>query len=217
MFTTAKNMDWHNILTISLTDNFNLCIQAGVRFFVLAVLVLAFILIRLLIYKDTIFPDEIELNINLGGIGSVKIKQDREVAQIAHRAWTEFVTRKAGLEFDPEHDVIVDIYNSWYQLFDRIRALIREIPAHRVKCQNTQNLVKVLVDSLNKGLRPHLTKWQAKFRRWYDNEMVKEENMGKTPQEIQKLYPLYDDLAKDLVIINQQIISYTNEIKKLVR
>lgn len=209
-------MDWHQILTISLTEKFSLNIQIGVLLILIAAIALIVLfIVKVFFYKGHIFSAEVELSINLGGIGNVKIKQNKEVAQIAHKAWTEFVTRKAGLEFDPEHDVIVDIYNSWYQLFERIRALIKDIPANNVKNKNTQALVKVLVDSLNNGLRPHLTKWQAKFRRWYEEELRKPENRTKTPQEIQKLYPFYDELIRDLILINQQVISYTNEIKKI--
>tara|TARA_Y100000310_G_C20684535_1_gene818117 strand:- start:3003 stop:3389 length:387 start_codon:yes stop_codon:yes gene_type:complete len=114
-----------------------------------------------------LFFEETELNITLGGIGSVKIKPSHEVAQIAHKAWSELITRKAGLQFEPENDVVVEVYNSWYQLFSEMRSLIKEIPASHLKRSETKKLVNLLVDSLNKGMRPHLTKWQAKFRRWY--------------------------------------------------
>jgi len=210
-------MNWHQILTISITDKYALSIEAGITLIILVAIAAAFIAIRLFINNDHIFSTEIELNINLGGIGGIKIKQNVEVAQIAHKAWTEFITRKAGLEFDPEHDIIVEVYNSWKELFERVRSLIKDIPASRIKKENTQKLVSLLVDSLNKGLRPHLTKWQAKFRRWYDAEVLKDENNDKTPQEIQKTYPHYDELIRDLMIINQQVISYTNELKKLTQ
>ncbi len=83
--------------------------------------------------------------------------------------------------------------------------------------KNTKILVNLLVDALNKGLRPHLTKWQGRFRRWYENELTKEINKNKTPQEIQKAYPHYDELITDLMVINQQMIVYTNELKKLIK
>lgn len=211
-------MNWHQILTISITDKYALSIEAGFTLLVILVaVIISFAIVQLFIKKDHFFSTEVELNINLGGIGGVKIKQNAEVAQIAHKAWTEFITRKAGLEFDPEHDVIVEVYNSWKELFERVRSLIKDIPASRIKKENTQKLVNLLVDSLNKGLRPHLTKWQAKFRRWYESEIIKNENKDKTPQEIQKNYPHYDELIRDLILINQQIISYTNELKKLTQ
>ena len=40
---------------------------------------------------------------------------DDEVARIAHQAWAELVTRKAGIQVDDD-DVIVEVYDSWYRL-----------------------------------------------------------------------------------------------------
>ena len=42
------------------------------------------------------FSPEIELNVPLGGLGSISIKTDYAVAQIAYTAWAELITRKAG-------------------------------------------------------------------------------------------------------------------------
>ncbi|EKD94413.1 MAG: hypothetical protein ACD_26C00063G0001, partial [uncultured bacterium] len=83
------------------------------------------------------------------------------------------------------------------------------------KEKNTQILVDLLIDSLNKGLRPHLTEWQAKFRKWYTIELEDKQNKTKTPQDIQKKYPQYKKLIFDLVKVNKQMVAYTNEIKKL--
>ena len=208
-------MNWNKLLHIWLSDHFSLNIEVGV--FLIAILAVVTILIFVLRWamdKSFIFG-ETELNISLGGIGSVKIKPSYEVAQIAHKAWTELVTRKAGLIFEPEHDVVVEVYNSWHQLFSEIRLMIRGIPANQLKNKDTKQLVEVLVKSLNLGMRPHLTKWQAKFRRWYERESKKTENASKSPQDIQKNYPHYGELIADLVQINGQLIEYTEELKKL--
>jgi hypothetical protein len=78
-------------------------------------------------------------------------------------------------------------------------------------------LLKVLIGALNKGLRPHLTKWQAKFRKWYDWRLEQEkENKGNlTPRELQREYPYYDQLKNDLKAINSELIQYVNELEKL--
>lgn len=207
-------MNWKDILKVYLTDNWSLNIEFGS---IILIIIGGFIIVAFLIFfskKNWNFRHDVELNVSLGGIGGVKIKPNHELEQIAHKAWTELITRKAGLQFDLEHDLIVEVYKSWYVLFGEIRNLVKEIPANQIKDENTQKLVNLLVDSLNKGLRPHLTKWQAKFRKWYDYEINKHED--KAPQEIQKLYPLYNDLVHDLIIINQQMVSYTNELKKLI-
>lgn len=209
-------MAWKELLHIWLSDNLSLNIEVGIALLVVFAVGIVLILFLKWMMGNGLVFGETELNITLGGIGSVKIKPSHEVAQVAHKAWSELITRKAGLQFELEHDVIVEVYNSWYKLFGEMRSLIKEIPASHLKKGNTKKLVDLLVDSLNKGMRPHLTKWQAKFRRWYDAELKKELNANKTPQEIQKQYPHYADLVGELTLINQQIVAYTAEIKKLI-
>ncbi len=206
-----------NLLHVWLSNNLTLHVEIGITAFVLLLL---FVMVALVIkYRpgNGLFYHGVEeLNISLGGQHSIKIKPNHEVAQIAHKAWAELVTRKAGLMFDPDHDVIVEVYSSWYELFKEMRALIKDIDASRLKNADTLKLVNLLVDSLNKGVRPHLTKWQAKFRKWYTAELEKDRDNKKSPQEIQKGYPHYDEMVKELKEVNQQFVSYANEIKKLI-
>ncbi len=206
-------MNLKDIIKIYLSDNYSLNIEIGPIILVIIVILIVVLLFKLL-FKKNWGRHDIELNVSLGGIGGVKIKPNHDVEQITHKAWTELITRKAGLSYDLENDVLVEVYNSWYVLFGEIRHLVKEIPANQIKNEDTKKLVNLLVDSLNKGLRPHLTKWQAKFRRWYENEI--KNHADKTPQEIQRMYPLYNDLISDLLIINKQMVSYTNELKKLI-
>ncbi|MFH0776459.1 MAG: hypothetical protein V1936_02500 [Patescibacteria group bacterium] len=160
------------------------------------------------------FTSEVELTLPMG-LGNLKIKATHEVVQIAHQAWTELITRKAGLLFDPEHDVIVEVYNSWYELFRITRNLIKEIPVRKIKDKNTKLLTDTLIKVLNDGMRPHLTKWQARFRRWYEHEMKKEKNTDRAPQDVQREYPHYQDLIRNLTAINKTLVEYTNELKKI--
>lgn len=123
-------------------------------------------------------------------------------------------TRKAALLFDDENDVIVEVYNSWYELFGRMRDLVKEIPAQKLRSsRDTRELVRLLVDALNKGLRPHLTKWDARFRRWYDLEL--NTKVGVSPQVIQRQFPEYVALVKGLKTVNQQIVEYAEVLRRV--
>jgi hypothetical protein len=208
-------MNFREIIKIYISDNYSLNVEFGIVTLGLIVLVIFIIFIKTLTGKKKIFlKNDIELNIGLGGIGNLKIKPNYAVEQIVHKAWTELITRKAGLQIDPENDVIVEVYNSWYVLFGEMRSLIKEIPANKIQNKETQKVVNLLIDSLNQGLRPHLTKWQAKFRKWYEYKLGL--NQDESPQQIQKQYPQYDELMRDLILINQQLVSYTNELKKII-
>ena len=156
-----------------------------------------------------------ELNIEIGKIGKVKIEVNNEVAKIAHKTWVEIMTRKVGLKFEEDKDVIVEVYNSWYQLFSIIRELLKEVEPDK-KDKNFEKLENILISTLNEGLRPHLTRWQAKFRRWYDKEILKEENEQLTPQEIQKKYIYYNELIEDLKKTNEKMLGFSQELKKLI-
>jgi len=158
----------------------------------------------------------VELKIKLGNVGTVKIKPNNQVRQIAHKAWVELVTRKAGIPVDRENDVISDVYASWYELFKEIRLLAREVPANKLTDPDTKKLVDILIQTLNKGLRPHLTQWQAKYKRWYNSAVDSDKKSALTPQDIQKNYPKYDDLVDDMLKVNKFLVDYAVELKKLL-
>ena len=111
------------------------------------------------------------------GIGKniVTIKPNVDDMQIAYKIWVELSTRKIGLEIDFEHDVIEEIYDSWYEFFSVTRELIKNIPISKIRRDSsTKELVTLSIAILNEGVRPHLTKWQARFRRWYKAEVAKD-------------------------------------------
>jgi hypothetical protein len=202
-----------NILTIGFKDG-SLVITIG--YFLLALVALTLFLLLFWRRIASHFKSDVELEIKLGGIGKVTIKPNHQVKQVAHQAWVELNTRKAGLPIDEKNDVISDIYKSWYQLFGEIRTLTRNIPAAKLNDPNTRRLVELLIDTLNNGLRPHLTKWRAKYEWWYEKAVTKSKEEELTPQDIQSQYPEYKDLVEDMLKINKQLVQYTKEIKKLV-
>lgn len=147
-----------------------------------------------------------------------KVKRNTENLFIANRIYLELVTRKAALPFDEENDVIVEVYDSWYTLFTTIREEIKNVPGEYLTSHNpTEELIGLTVNILNDGLRNHLTKYQAKFRKWYGIESEKAENSVLSPQELQKKYSEYDYLTTDLKAVNTILISYADELKKLIK
>lgn len=157
----------------------------------------------------------VELDFKFGGLGSAKFKPNYNDIQIAHKIWTELVTRKAAIKIDPEHDVIAEVYDSWYALFGRIRQLVADVPAELLRREeSTRILVQIATDSLNLGLRPHLTIWQAMYRNWYQNQT--EALKSSSPQEVQRRFPEYDALIADMVRVNDELIDYAEQLRKIV-
>lgn len=190
-------------------------VSVSVNLFALIVFLLVFFGLSLLIKKYVgkaskkyIDIDEIKLGI---GQSSVTVKYNRKDREIAYKLWVELNTRSIGLEFDEESDVITEVYDSWYKCFSITRELLKEIPMNRLN--SSLQLIELIVDILNKGLRPHLTRFQADFRRWYTLEKTKQPNIS--PQELQRMYQNYEELVKDLKNANHHMIEYKNLLRKI--
>lgn len=196
-----------NWYTLSLTFNWGLVLGVILIGVVVSFLWKKFLNISM---KKSVEVEEIAL-----GIGSNKmtLKFNKKDQEIAYKLWVEINTRKIGLAFDPEYDVITEVYDSWYRFFGIARDLMKDIPPE--KLEEAASLVELTGNVLNEGLRPHLTRWQAKFRKWYEGNKDLDEYKEKTPQEIQKLYPLYDELEKDLVETNRHMIEYKKLLKQI--
>ena len=66
-------------------------------------------------------------------------------------------------------------------------------------------------------MRPHLTEYQAKFRKWLEAE--KEDPINKTlsPQDLQKKYPDFDNLVASMKLVNITLTDYAVQLDKLIK
>lgn len=159
-----------------------------------------------LIGRRSISVDQASIGI---GNSSIMLKLNKKDQEIAYKLWVELSTRKIGLPYDEENDVIVEVYDSWYSFFKIARDLLKDIPAERLAYSG--ELVELTQKVLNDGLRPHLTRWQARYRKWEKQASEKEG----TPQDIQKCYPEYAELIQDLRNTNQKMINYKDLMYKI--
>ena len=94
------------------------------------------------------------------------------------------------------------------------------ISISQIENTSTRAIVNLSIDVLNDGLRPHLTKWQARFRRWYDRELKKyDEDLSSSVldlQEIQKSFPAYSELKTDMERVNKSLMNYRKKMQQLV-
>ena len=150
------------------------------------------------------------------GSGKLRFKPNITDRQVAYSICVELSTRKIGLPIDVEHDVIAEIYDSWYSFFGVTRDLIKSIPVNKVRTDSTQKIISLSINVLNEGLRPHLTKWQARFRHWYEAELEKKVDVLIDPQEIQKKFPNFNELKTDIEKVNLNLINYRKKMQQLV-
>jgi hypothetical protein len=164
-------------------------------------------------FASALVIDEAEIGI---GNQKIKVRPSHEDRQIAYKLWVEMATRKIGMPVDAEHDVIVDVYSSWYEFFRVARELLKTVPVEKLRrSEDTRKLVNMAVEVLNDQLRPHLTRWQATYRRWYESECRKSDCVDLGPQKIQKRFPERDVLLADLLATNARLMKYRDVLHDL--
>ncbi len=152
------------------------------------------------------------------GLGDQKItlRPNDTDRQIAYRIWVELSTRKVGIPIDLDDDVIVEIYDSWYAFFGITRELIKDVPVSKFRRPDTEKIIRLSMEVLNLGVRPHLTKWQARFRRWYEYAMQDSKNRAAAPQEVQTEFPKFEELKADMLLVNTALINYRAKLYTIV-
>lgn len=161
-----------------------------------------------------------EMEVEISGSPKLKykVKRNSDNLYIANRIHIELTTRKAAIPIDEKNDFIIEIYDSWYKLFNNIRDEIKTVPGNYLKDHDpTTALIGLTKKILNNALRPHLTEYQVKFRKWYDKAEKLEENKDITPQEIQAKYADFDNLVESMKDVNKTLMDYANELDKLVK
>ncbi len=143
-----------------------------------------------------------------------EITPNDETAQVAHQAYVELVTRKAALPFDEQHDAVSEVYDSWYALFGELRKLARTISAREVRDETALcSLLDLLTDVLNKGLRPHLTRWQGPYRAWLRAKRAEEPALSESI--LQREFPEYEALVTSLKATNAMLEELTRKLGQL--
>lgn len=211
----VASQDATTLFAVSIGDGLSISVDVhGVLWLGFVVLLAIFVVVR---YHSFNWFESYEIDEAEFGFGDQKIKVRPNTldAQIAFSIWVELSTRKIGLPISEEDDVISEVYDSWYSFFGVTRSMIKEIPVTKARRKDTEAIIKLSIDVLNKGLRPHLTKWQAKYRKWFTREVESEENEDLSPQEIQRQYPEHQKLMADLLAVNKTLIKYRKQMYRL--
>ncbi|WP_127523605.1 hypothetical protein [Mesorhizobium sp. Z1-4] len=215
---SAKNaVEITDYFRIALDQSFGLTLHVNA---VSALIALALIALLFLVWRFVQNQSLADFEIDEAEFGlgdqKVKLRANDLDRTVAYRIWVELSTRKIGLEIDIEDDVIDEIYESWYQFFSVTRDLIKDVPVSKLRRSSTRKIVQLSIEVLNQGLRPHLTRWQARFRRWYAHQIKKDSEAAFHPQEIQKKFPDYQDLVNDMLDVNKKLIAYREKMFELV-
>lgn len=208
-----------NLIELTLDDTLNFQFHADSLVVGGIGVILAVIFLSRLIGVPRRFWKTFEINEAEFGLGDQKIKLNPNVTdqQIAYKIWVELSTRKIGIPIDTANDVISEIYDSWFNFFSVTRELIKDVPVQKFHRKDTEQIVRLSIEVLNQGIRPHLTQWQARFRRWYENQLKIEVNADVHPQDIQRKFPQFSDLERDLLEVNQHLINYRQKMYEIIK
>ncbi len=134
---------------------------------------------------------------------------------VAWKLYVQLATRKAALPFDDNYDLISDVYDSLFAIFGVTRELLLELPPHEF--EREESVAPLLLRVTNDGLRPHLTRWQSDFRRWWEEALKAASNQEKSPQEVQRQYPHYAELVSDLKRTNTELSKLADDLLMIAR
>jgi hypothetical protein len=211
-------------LSIELLDKF---IQIHISYLWVVVIIIGVVILFFCRWKKHVFQTLVPVNVGLkiGGIDiSYKIFRNEQTMYIAHRIYLELMTRIAAHRVDPKNDMIIEIYDSWYDLFKAIRSEIKDVPGKNLyysstKCEEITNLA---LDVLNAVIRPHLTAYQADFRAWWDvriNMQIKAKSDNvisfESPKLIQAEYEKYKEIIEDIQRVNDILIDFAAQLYKI--
>jgi len=156
-------------------------------------------------------------DVNLNAIGglSFSIKANKTDRETAWRIYTQLKTRVASVKFNPSYDSVVLVNKSLYEAFKLIREEVSNIPLNRVRTKKDDAIVDFYMNILNEGIRPYLSKWHLPISSWVESN--KEKNSGKSITEIEKTFPKYEDLIKDIESMNGRLEKITVELLKIVK
>ncbi|MGN0925144.1 hypothetical protein [Ectopseudomonas mendocina] len=204
-------------LKLLINSDLQLSLEVSPWIFGSLLLILAFFLMYKY-YGSNVRGRDFEIDEAEFGIGDQKIKLKPNVIdkQIAYKIWVELSTRKIGLEIDLEDDVISEVYDSWFSFFSVTRELIKDVPVSKFQRKETEKIIRLSIDVLNQGLRPHLTKWQARYRRWYERKLNESTNNDIEPQALQKTYPKFNELSADLLSVNKRLRIYRERMYSVI-
>ena len=142
-----------HILNIELTNKPSIIIESN--WYILIVffsLIIASYVIKKRFFKYRTESDIKPVELTIGfGTSSIKynIERNYENLEITHRIYIELITRKAAMPIDNENDVINEIYDSWYSLFQITRNEIKNLSGGALQnYKKAEELIIMVTDIL---------------------------------------------------------------------
>ena len=134
--------------------------------------------------------------------------------QLAYTFFMDMTNRKVALPIDWKDDTLSDVYASWKRFFDNSVSLLKNFPVEQAT--ESRPIIHLLQEILHQVLRPHLTRWQAAYRRWYETNHTRKELRNLRPQEVQRHFPDFAALRNDFEATQGKVRNYAQRLEGLI-
>lgn len=144
------------------------------------------------------------------------LEVDKNDIKVAWNVFCEMQTRVGIVSFKEEEDIIHICFESWYNLFKVVRNNLKDlnIPLKKGKTnETTKNLDEILFKLLNDHIRPFLRKWHYEYHSYWETNYTTDKN----PIEVQKKYPNYQELIKDIKLLEKKLKEILDALEIIVR
>ena len=104
---------WRDVFNLRV-EGWGLDVHVGIIFAIVVAVLIAF---GALAHRSAARWRLTQADFTFAGCATVTMCPTDDVVGLAHQAWVEITTRKAAIPFNEDYDVVTEIYDSWYELF----------------------------------------------------------------------------------------------------
>lgn len=140
------------------------------------------------------------------GLGSAEWRSDPTERKAAWSLYVELVTRVSVQPLPSEEGSIREALSSLYSLFDSTREILKAAGPD-VGAAGLNSVGGIAILTLNKGLRPFLTKWHVALKDW---ESTKPE--GASIIQHEAAWPHADQCRADLATVRLELEKYSEAL-----
>jgi hypothetical protein len=152
-----------------------------------------------------------EVNVNIPfGIGSLKLNVDSATEKAAWLLYVELKTRIATQALDSNDGLLREALTSLYKIFEISRQILKD--AGPDIGMEDDSVGGIVMNVLNKGLRPFTAKWHPELEKW---ESERPENKSKKAHEEE--WTRKDEMRQQLNDLRTDLIKYAEELGKIAK
>lgn len=151
-----------------------------------------------------------KLTLNIPWVGSVEVTIDSAAEKAAWLLYVELKTRIATQALDSNDGLLREALTSLYKIFDISRQILKDAgPDIGVEDDSVGGIV---LNVLNKGLRPFTAKWHPELEKW---ESECHENKSKKAHEEEWIRK--DEMREELKKLRENLNIYTQKLGEIAK